>query len=227
MLPAEWPDRLPGYAWVPSYWGARDLRFAPEFADPPELLVVHSGSVGAWVAEYLSDPIAETPRSTEIFKTDSKRATNGRRLCDDGFWRRVAAAHFCWYYGVESKLYPTLRLGQSEGPPPKVHGFVQTASLRREVPGAGGSVCMGRKKWVNAHALHLELPGPALGLTRSDYQLSCWRVLLRNLRDSEALPRLWTRHSDIDLGKRDPGPGFLVEWMDGFGTKWVGRERSR
>lgn len=32
--------------------------------------------------------------------------------------------------------------------------------------------------------------------------------------------RWWCRHSDITKGKRDPGPGFTPDWLDGFGLEW-------
>lgn len=32
--------------------------------------------------------------------------------------------------------------------------------------------------------------------------------------------RYWCRHSDITKGKRDPGPGFTSDWLDGFGLSW-------
>ena len=48
-----------------------------------------------------------------------------------------------------------------------------------------------------------------------------FRRLLEQLQDAWAGSlRHWCRHSDIDAGKRDPGPGFSADWLEGSGLEW-------
>ena len=208
MPPAElWPPDIPGMEWLPSLWGEVDLRFAPPFREPPDLLVMHSAARANWVAEYLSNPRCHADHVPTA--GDATKATDGCRLVD-GHWYRVAAAHICWYDGREDKLRPGVRA-------PSAPGFVMTASLTRSVPGAGGSVCQGRGG-VNARAIHIELP--AARAVREELG----PVLVALV---EAVPSLrwWTTHKEIRPGKSDPvrGSGFSARWMDWARLQWAGR----
>lgn len=191
----EWPALLPGYFWLPCYWAEA----GKPFKGPPTLLVVHSGSVAPWVAEYMTNPLGVQgqPGAVKV----------GNR------WLRQVAAHFCWYSGRESKVRRGLVL------PPYKDGFVQQVSLRRQAWHAGGSRCRGRGA-VNSRSIGVELPGPASG-PRNPRQRSRFRRLVSDLQAALPSLRHWTRHSDVDRGKRDPGPGFTAEWMDGLGMEWV------
>lgn len=74
----EWPEYLPGMGWLPAYWGVDDQRWAQPFGRLPDLLVVHSASMGNWPAEYLHNPAGGI----------------------------VAAAHVSFYEGRTNKLRP-------------------------------------------------------------------------------------------------------------------------
>ncbi len=52
IWPPDWPDWLPGYEQMPG----RYVLAGGEYVDPPDTLVIHSGAVGANVAEYLARP---------------------------------------------------------------------------------------------------------------------------------------------------------------------------
>jgi len=211
----EWPEDLYGLEYLASFWGDVDTRYAPLFTKQPDLLVVHSASLANWVAEYLSNPVAETPKSNEIDIKDKNRATNGRRRVN-GVWYRVAAAHICFYEGKTNKL----RAGVV--PPLQDNVFVQQASLKRTTPGAGGSVCQGRGG-VNARAYHLELP--AKPKDTNLIKIS-FRDIVSLLVDTIPSLKYWTTHKEIDPShKRDPilSTGFTVRWMDGLGLQWAAR----
>lgn len=209
----EWPEELYGLEFLPSMWGEEILRFAPSFSKPPDLVVVHSGSVANWIAEYLNNPVC--PLDHKAVSWDATKAADGCRLVD-GTWYRVAAAHLCWYEGKTGKLKPGVT------PPRHPNTFVQQASLRRSVPGAGGSVCQNRGG-VNGRAIHIELPA-----SPKDQALvrQAFRAVLSNLCDTLPSLRYWTTHKTIDpKHKSDPvkGTGFTARWMDGFGLEFAGR----
>jgi len=212
-LPPEWPDRLPWIPWLPAYWGES----ARLFKHPPDLAVVHSGSVAAWVAEYLSNPVCRRPKGCP----PGIRRWRGARLCRDGEWRRVAAAHLCWYEGRINKVLPGLHL-----PPQGYEGFVQQVSLRRQAWGAGGSRFLGRGA-VNARAIHIELPGPADAHERPDVQREALRGLLLDLRDCLPSLKYLTAHQWIDKRKRDPGPAVDAGWFAGLGFEVYWRDCRR
>lgn len=182
---------IPGLPWVPSFWGARDLRFARPFVKPPDLLIMHSGASANWVAEYLSNPVCTAAHIVNIYD----KAPDGCRLVD-GVWYRVAAAHVCWYDCRAGKLYPSIK-------PPERAGFVNTARLDYSVPGATG---------YNDRAIHVELP--AARVVRDEFAQVIWGLQL-------CVPtlRFWARHSDLQESKRDPvpGSGFSEDWLDGSG----------
>jgi len=68
--------------WLPAYWGEiKPTKWAPLFAAPPDLLVVHSAISGNWPAECL----------------------HNMPECRPGV---VAAAHVSWYEGRVGKLLP-------------------------------------------------------------------------------------------------------------------------
>jgi len=180
----ELPDSLPGYDWVPSYWQQQ----LPVFATLPDMIVLHSGDVGANVAEYLANPLAEEGAVNAV-------------LCSDGKYRRKVGAHFAW------------SLTRNR--------FVQQFSLRQEVPGAGSVPVLGKR--VNGHAIQIELSGPYDQNPRSELERNLFQdwvsTLLRYVRSIH----YWTRHSDIDAGKHDPGPGFSSDWLNTTGLTWVSR----
>ena len=195
-------DWIPELERLDAYWGEVDTSWAPLFTEPPDLLVIHSGSLANWVAEFLSNPTCGPPDG---------------HVCADGVRRRVAAAHISYYEGRLDKLRPGVVA-------PKVdHCFVQQASLLRSVPGAGGSVCQGRGK-VNARSLHIELPAAPRSVSEVRGQFSVVLALLTE-RDCPSL-RYWTTHREADpKNRRDPvaGTGWSSAWMQGSGLIWASR----
>ena len=101
--------------------------------------------------------------------------------------------------------------------------FVQQVDLDREAWHAGGSTIAGQR--ANGCSIGIELPGPWLQDPRPQEQLDAFQALIGEL--CTALPSLqyWTRHSDINAGKKDPGPGFNQDFVDVLwlaGLEWVG-----
>jgi hypothetical protein len=206
-------DVLDGYEWLSSLWGETITRFTSKFVEEPDLLVIHSASTANWVAEYLSNPTCDKDHIPT--GSDPYKATDGCRLID-GIWYRVAAAHFSWYAGNIRKLRP--------GKWPKhVDRFVQQASLRRGVPGAGGSVCQGRGG-VNYRSLHVELPAAP---REPELVRGLFVELVADLREAVPGLKFWTTHQIIDpKRRRDPvlGSGFTPRWLDGSGLELARRE---
>jgi N-acetyl-anhydromuramyl-L-alanine amidase AmpD len=172
----EWPERVPGRIWYPCYWQPKKTLSS----QPPDTLVVHSGSRAEDVGGYLH-------RSPD---------------------RRKVATHFAW-----SKQHQCI---------------VQQLSLHIRGWGTGGALVGGRNG--NDHCLHLELSGPWQQNPRRDAERRDFAQLVADLRVCVPDLHYWTRHSDVDDRKRDPGPGFpdpsdsegLASWgMDGL--VWVGR----
>lgn len=189
---------------VDSYWGSRDRTFTREFtAGRPDLLVIHSGSTSNWTAEYLSNPVTKEP--------------NKGRLCKDGKRRIVAAAHICFYEGRVEKLHPEVAW------PAVSNTFVQTAPLNLDIPGAGGSMCQGRRD-VNRRAIHIELPAaPEDPLVIK----ALFQLVLGPLKTRCPNLRFWTAHRTIDPeNKTDPvpGTGFDKSWLDGFELEFAPRK---
>lgn len=147
----EWPKRLPGYSWMPAYWG----RHSPPFLAPPTLVVLHSGSRAANVAGYLARP-------------------------GDG---RMVSAHFAWLPGQDC--------------------YVQMVDLDRVAWHAG--------KAINATAIGIELSGPWHQDPRSAVELDRLSHLLADLVDAMPSLTYWVRHSELNAGKSDPGPGLPDE----------------
>lgn len=146
------------------------------------------------------------------------------------FLTAPAAAHISWYQGLEHYVMSGCEL------PPAKWCFVQQASLRRAVPGAGGSMCQGRggPGEVNGRSIHIELPA------RPPNPQEVKAATIRLLDDLVvALPslRYWTTHKEIDprrqvwrdgkrktVGKLDPvkRSGFDWSWMR-CGLQWAAR----
>ena len=187
VVMAEWPDILRCVEWWPAYWKGA----AGPLRRPPDLLVIHSGQSAPGVARYLADPRCEKPKPGEI-SSDGKRAP-GRRLCADGKWRRTVSAHFSWTDGR----------------------FYQQEMLTHQAWHAGGSRWRGMGA-VNSRSIGIELPGP-WDQARPAGQIIVLRMLVESLVEAVPSLRWWVRHSDIDSGKRDPGPGLADDWADGMG----------
>lgn len=96
--------------------------------------------------------------------------------------------------------------------------MVQQVPLIRQAWHAGGSTFMGRKA-VNARSIGIELPGPWGEDPRSNEQRLQLRELVRRLCEVFPSLRYVVRHSDIKASKRDPGPGFAWEWLEGLGLE--------
>jgi hypothetical protein len=198
--PMSIADWLPGLERLPAYFGSDgpEPMYCPLFTRAPELLVIHSGSAGNWVAEYLENP-------------ELVRRGIGHQ-CGDGTWRKVSAAHIGFYQGQTKKLRP------GTVPPKTPMRFVQLSRLRNEVPHVGGSVCLGDKH-PNRWSIGVELPA-----TSNTHDL--FEALLDELLTEVPYLDKWTMHKTIDpQRKRDPvsGSHFSPSWMDGRGLKFVGR----
>jgi N-acetyl-anhydromuramyl-L-alanine amidase AmpD len=100
--------------------------------------------------------------------------------------------------------------------------FCQCVPFDRVAWHCGGSRFRGERR-LNFLSIGIELPGPWDG-DRSDAQLKTLRKTVRRLK--EIVPSLLTvvRHSDIDARKRDPGPGFKWECLDGLGLNMPFRQ---
>lgn len=69
------------------------------------------------------------------------------------------------------------------------------------------------------------LPGP-WDSPRNELERQLLRQLVKDLQSAfGGHLKYWTRHSDITPGKKDPGPGFTSEWMEGVGLEWAERVR--
>lgn len=176
----------------------------------PELLVVHSGATGANVAGYLENPrhpedaalktvrlSGRVPRDKLWIVTDAR----GRRLQlilgRDDVWRRPVSAHF--------------------SAPDHANRYHQQVPLSREAWHAGGSVWRPGAR-TNAISWSVEEAGPANQRTRPPEQRERLRRLAGDLKAINPRLQYWTRHSDIQPGKTDPGPGVLDTWLEGILT---------
>lgn len=85
--------------------------------------------------------------------------------------------------------------------------IVQLVDLDRRAWHAGAA----GNAWIG-----VAVPGPDEQTPRPDSQRDDVREVVRKIK--EAVPSViwWCRHSDIEAGKGDPGPGFLDSWMDGL-----------
>jgi len=191
-LPAAIGDpRLHQIPWLSCYWrGSEHIT--------PTLLVLHSGASGNNVARWLHSPVWRETDELRALREAGKTRSGSLRLCRDGFWRRMGAAH----------INSTSHNGD----------FTQGEYLDTRSPHAGKSVCQGRGN-VNGRSLGLELPAHA-----GKDLLAQFRVLLRGLvQQSNGLVN-WTRHKDIKRGKTDPVCWDLAECreaMDGSGLGYV------
>jgi hypothetical protein len=202
--PTTLPDRLDGYEFLPAWFGSDgpDPMFATLFTIAPDILVIHSGSAGNWVAEYLHLPERKPPGTPRTHK------------CWDNTWRFVSAAHFAFFEGNPTKhpLRPRF-----VAPAPMT--FVQISSLQREAPHVGGSICLGDPH-PNHRSYGIEIPAA----------FAARDLFVAWLNDfCSAVPSIdkWTMHKVIDpQNKFDPVPGthFDPSWMDGHGLKFVGRQ---
>ncbi len=113
---------------------------------------------------------------------------------------RIVSAHFAWSSTQ--------------------NGFAQCVPLNTVAWHAGGSVFQGQKK-LNARSVGIELPGPAALKVRPALQRDALRALLSTLQAQ--IPNLTTitKHSSIQEGKKDPGPGVTDDWFTGLGYKLV------
>lgn len=90
--------------------------------------------------------------------------------------------------------------------------FIQLVSMSRRAWHAGG---------VGNHWLGIALSGPWNQDPRQEDERLKFRMLVESIVESFAGHiRYWCRHSDIEPGKKDPGPGFTGEWIDGLGLEW-------
>lgn len=86
-MPVIWPDRLPGYFFMPSCFSGQFRKFDAS----PTLVVLHSGSMSASVAEYLS-----TCNSTDSRKVAVHFAWSSRR---SAFVQMVGLRKIAWHAG--------------------------------------------------------------------------------------------------------------------------------
>jgi len=203
----------PGLTYKEAYFASSGSLFKAS----PDLLVIHSASVGNNPAKYLLDPTEPEDAYlqqlrlgghpvgkilTVTWPPDAKGRVKKQSLmlCKDKHWRRPACAHIC----AQSQ----------EG------DWLQTALLTRVVWHAGGSTCEG-KGHVNDRSIGIELPAKAgAGLFDS------WQSLLLNLLPTVPSIQKWTTHRWIlPKLKRDPvcwSNGQVRLAMDGFGLTEVG-----
>ena len=90
--------------------------------------------------------------------------------------------------------------------------YVQLVSLRDRAYHAGPR----GNHWVG-----VALPGPYDLDPRPDEQRVAFRAMMELLLSAFAGGLWWwCRHSDIDVNKKDPGPGFRDDWLAGMGLRW-------
>ena len=90
--------------------------------------------------------------------------------------------------------------------------FVQLVSCQNRAWHAGSQ---------GNHWLGIALTGPWHQRERSDAELKDFRLLVKQIQEAfNWTIKYWCRHSDIDIHKRDPGPGFNGKWLDGLGVEW-------
>ena len=134
-LPAEWPDRLPGYEWRPAHWALkrkeRGLSTPPLLPAPPPGILIHSGSTGEGTAEWAWS------RSARYWAQFAWSSTLRRYVQTDWLtaWAPHGGALNRWSIGIETPHHP----GQG--------GDHREATIRlvRELTGALGS------EWITGH----------------------------------------------------------------------------
>jgi N-acetyl-anhydromuramyl-L-alanine amidase AmpD len=163
---SDWP-------WIKAYWADA----AGKFKDMSRVntLVIHSGAIGAGVAEYLA-----TCRNRKV----SAHFSFSRSF--NGFVQQVGIDNKAWHVG-----YP----------------------------------------W-NDISIGVEFPGPWDKNPRSKRELEQFSDLLADLcgvNEYGLRLRYWTKHSDIDSHKKDPGPGFddrFVNLLEVCGMTHISRPVS-
>lgn len=95
-------------------------------------------------------------------------------------------------------------------------GFTQGVELNRVAWHCGGSSYNGLKN-LNFCSIGIELPGPANRKMRPRKELAAFEETLSILLDLVPSLKVAVRHSDIDLKKVDPGPGFDWDLINSFG----------
>jgi len=99
----------------------------------------------------------------------------------------------------------------------KLGGFAQCVPFSHVAWHCGGSSYMGLRR-LNFYSIGIELPGP-WNKERNGNEHRDITCAVGNLLGM--VPSLTTvvRHSDINSNKKDPGPGFKMECLEGLGLK--------
>jgi hypothetical protein len=98
-----------------------------------------------------------------------------------------------------------------------INKFAQSVPFSNVAWHVGGARFQGHRR-LNFQSIGMELPGP-WDKKRDQYELDLVRESIVYIM--EYVPTITTvvRHSDIDSRKKDPGPGFIWDCLDGLGLK--------
>jgi N-acetyl-anhydromuramyl-L-alanine amidase AmpD len=93
--------------------------------------------------------------------------------------------------------------------------FVQSVSFTNVAWHVGGSRFNGHRR-LNFQSIGMELPGP-WDKKRDQQELDLVRESVVCIMECVPMITTVVRHSDIDSRKKDPGPGFTWDCLDGLG----------
>lgn len=102
--------------------------------------------------------------------------------------------------------------------------FAQCVPLSHVAWGAAGAVYKGLND-LNFRSIQVELPGP-WDHPRNDGQLKHLHTVAKTLKLMIPSLRIALRHSDVEADRKDPGPGFKWECLDGLGYEMPFREAA-